>query len=59
LRTGVTGHISQTIKAWDDRQLVQELELSLGRDLQYIRISGTLVGGLAGVVLYALVLWLV
>ncbi|MCX7279615.1 MAG: DUF445 domain-containing protein [Burkholderiales bacterium] len=59
LRTGVTSHIAQTIKAWDDRQLVQELELSVGRDLQFIRISGTLVGGLAGVVLHALVLWLV
>ncbi len=58
LRTGITGHIAQTIKAWDDRQLVQELELSVGRDLQFIRINGTLVGGLAGVVLHALVVWL-
>lgn len=58
LRTGVTTHISQTIKGWDDRQLVQELELSVGRDLQFVRISGTLVGGLAGVALHALVLWL-
>lgn len=56
LRSGVTTHISQTIKAWDDRQLVRELELSVGRDLQFIRISGTLVGGLAGLVLHALVL---
>lgn len=59
LRTGVTTHISQTIKGWDDRQLVQELELSVGRDLQFIRISGTLVGGLAGLALHALVVWLV
>lgn len=57
LRAGVTTHISQTIKGWDDRQLVQELELSVGRDLQFIRISGTLVGGLAGVVIHAVVVW--
>lgn len=56
LRSGVTTHISQTIKAWDDRQLVRELELSVGRDLQFIRISGTLVGGLAGLALHAAVL---
>jgi uncharacterized membrane-anchored protein YjiN (DUF445 family) len=59
LRSGVTAHISQTIKAWDDRQLVQELELSVGRDLQFIRISGTLVGGLAGLVLHAVLLYTV
>jgi enoyl-CoA hydratase len=54
LRTGVTAHIAQTIKDWDDRQLVDELELSVGRDLQFIRINGTVVGGLAGLVLHAL-----
>ena len=59
LRSGVTTHISQTIKGWDDHQLVQELELSVGRDLQFIRISGTLVGGLAGLALHALAVWLV
>ena len=57
LRAGVTTHIAQTIKGWDDRQLVQELELSVGRDLQFIRISGTLVGGLAGLAIHAVVLW--
>lgn len=59
LRSGITSHIAQTIKAWDDRQLVQELELSVGRDLQFIRISGTLVGGLAGLVLHAVLLYTV
>ena len=58
LRSGVTSHISQTVKGWDDRQLVQELELSVGRDLQFIRINGTLVGGLAGLAIHAAVLWL-
>ena len=54
LRAGVTDHIAQTVKDWDDRQLVAELELSVGRDLQFIRINGTVVGGLAGLALYAL-----
>lgn len=36
--------------------MVRELELSIGRDLQFIRINGTLVGGLIGVLLHALVL---
>jgi uncharacterized membrane-anchored protein YjiN (DUF445 family) len=56
LRIGVTEHISRTVKNWDERHLVDELELSVGRDLQYIRFNGTLVGGLIGVALHALVL---
>ena len=54
LRAGITTHIAQTIKDWDDSRLVQELELSVGRDLQFIRINGTLVGGLAGLALHGL-----
>jgi uncharacterized membrane-anchored protein YjiN (DUF445 family) len=54
LRAGVTTHIAQTIKDWDDRRLVQELELSVGRDLQFIRINGALVGGVAGLALHGL-----
>ncbi|VCU70005.1 hypothetical protein PIGHUM_02072 [Pigmentiphaga humi] len=56
LRHGVTEHIATTVKGWDERHLVQELELSVGRDLQYIRYNGTLVGGLIGIALHALVL---
>ncbi|MCK9689193.1 DUF445 domain-containing protein [Scleromatobacter humisilvae] len=58
LRGGVTEHIAQTIKDWDDRQLVDELELSVGKDLQFIRINGAIVGGLAGLALHALRLML-
>jgi uncharacterized membrane-anchored protein YjiN (DUF445 family) len=54
----VTAHIASTIKAWDDRQLVTALELSVGRDLQFIRINGTLVGGAVGVLLHAALQWL-
>ena len=55
LREGVTDHIGQTVRDWDERHLVDELELSVGRDLQYIRYNGTLVGGLIGVLLHAIV----
>ncbi|PZP62396.1 MAG: DUF445 domain-containing protein [Pseudoxanthomonas spadix] len=58
LRDGVTRHIAQTMKGWDERQLVDVLELAVGRDLQYIRFNGTIVGGLIGLALHAVVvLW--
>ncbi|KAG0751487.1 hypothetical protein G6F24_014279 [Rhizopus arrhizus] len=53
LRVGVTTHIAQTVKGWDERHLVEQLELSVGRDLQFIRFNGTLVGGLIGLLLHA------
>lgn len=54
LRTTVTVHITQTIRGWDDQHLVKELELSVGRDLQFIRLNGTVVGGVVGLALHAL-----
>lgn len=57
LRTGVTEHITRTVRNWDEKHLVRELELSVGSDLQYIRFSGTLVGGAIGLLLHALVVW--
>jgi len=53
MRDGVTRHIASTVKAWDDRSLVRQIELSVGRDLQFIRLNGTLVGGVIGLLLYA------
>jgi uncharacterized membrane-anchored protein YjiN (DUF445 family) len=53
LRDGVTDHIAQTVRAWDDRHLVRTLERGVGRDLQFIRINGTVVGGLVGLALHA------
>ncbi|MCD7098922.1 DUF445 domain-containing protein [Stenotrophomonas sp. MMGLT7] len=58
LRDGVTAHIAQTVKGWDERHLVEQLELSVGRDLQYIRFNGTLVGGLIGLALQAISRWI-
>ncbi|KAF1685425.1 DUF445 domain-containing protein [Pseudoxanthomonas broegbernensis] len=58
LRGGVTDHIAQTVKGWDERHLVRELELGVGRDLQYIRYNGTVVGGLIGLALHALIVLL-
>ncbi|WP_066567248.1 DUF445 domain-containing protein [Snodgrassella sp. CFCC 13594] len=44
--------VADKVKSWDSRQMVDKLELSVGRDLQFIRINGTLVGGLIGLVIY-------
>src|SRR5438309_2264737 len=44
--------VSDTIRSWDARTVTARLEAAVGRDLQYIRINGTLVGGLVGVVLH-------
>ncbi len=46
--------IREQLVKWDDRYMVEKLELYLGRDLQYIRINGTLVGGLFGLLIYGL-----
>ncbi|NDJ56723.1 DUF445 domain-containing protein [Enterobacteriaceae bacterium 4M9] len=52
--TFLTRHISDTVKSWDARDMSQQIELNIGKDLQFIRINGTLVGGSIGVVLWAL-----
>jgi uncharacterized membrane-anchored protein YjiN (DUF445 family) len=46
--------VSDTVRSWDARTVTARLEAAVGRDLQYIRINGTLVGGLVGVVLHVL-----
>ncbi|MGJ3230311.1 MAG: DUF445 domain-containing protein [Oceanicaulis sp.] len=47
--------ISETIAGWDAATVVEKIEAGVGRDLQYIRLNGTLIGGLIGVVIHALV----
>ena len=46
--------VSETVRGWDARTITDRLESAVGRDLQYIRINGTVVGGAVGVVLHAL-----
>jgi len=46
--------VSETIRGWDARTVTARLEAAVGRDLQYIRINGTLVGGLVGLILHAI-----
>lgn len=50
----LTRHISDTVKGWDARDMSQQIELNIGKDLQFIRVNGTLVGGAIGLVLYLL-----
>lgn len=46
--------VSETVRGWDAQTVTNRLEAAVGRDLQYIRINGTLVGGLVGLVLHVL-----
>jgi uncharacterized membrane-anchored protein YjiN (DUF445 family) len=48
----LTRHISDTVKNWDSHEMSRQIELNIGKDLQYIRINGTMVGGFVGFVLY-------
>ena len=50
----LTRHIADTVKNWPDEEMSQQIELNIGKDLQYIRINGTIVGGLIGCTLYLL-----
>lgn len=49
----LTRHISDTVKNWDSHEMSRQIELNIGKDLQYIRINGTIVGGFIGLLLYA------
>ncbi len=51
-RTQISEIISGTIAQWDPSATARRIELHIGRDLQFIRINGTLVGGLVGVLIY-------
>ena len=46
--------ISATVATWDPDETAERLEAEVGRDLQFIRINGTIVGGLAGLIIYSL-----
>ncbi|WP_136620486.1 MULTISPECIES: DUF445 domain-containing protein [Mesorhizobium] len=51
-KSGVSTFIADQVKRWDLAQLTRLIEMNIGRDLQYIRFNGMIIGGLAGVVLY-------
>jgi uncharacterized membrane-anchored protein YjiN (DUF445 family) len=53
-RAEIGAYIAHVVDAWDTATLVYRLELQVGKDLQYIRINGTLVGGLVGLLIFAL-----
>ena len=52
----LAGLVTGTIERWDAAETSSQLELLLGRDLQYIRINGTVVGAAVGLALHAIVL---
>jgi uncharacterized membrane-anchored protein YjiN (DUF445 family) len=51
-KSGVSTFISDQVKGWNMGQLLQLIEINIGKDLQYIRFNGSLIGGLAGLGLY-------
>lgn len=53
-KSGVGRFIADQVKGWDIDMLIGRIELTVGRDLQYIRFNGALIGGLAGLALHAL-----
>jgi len=50
---GIVRLVSETVRGWDARTITSRLENAVGRDLQYIRINGTIVGGLVGLAIHA------
>ena len=53
-KSGVGRFIADQVKSWDIDVLIDRIELTVGRDLQYIRFNGAIIGGLAGLALHAL-----
>jgi uncharacterized membrane-anchored protein YjiN (DUF445 family) len=53
-RDELTATITDTVNRWDGDETARKVELAVGRDLQFIRINGTVVGALAGLTIHAL-----
>ncbi|MES2751130.1 MAG: DUF445 family protein [Pseudomonadota bacterium] len=51
-KSGVSRFISDQVKSWDMKQLINLIEINIGKDLQYIRFNGAMIGGLAGLALH-------
>ena len=56
-REDIRNYITQRIYAWNTQEMTAELERNIGKDLQYIRINGTLVGGMVGLIIHAATQW--
>jgi uncharacterized membrane-anchored protein YjiN (DUF445 family) len=56
-REDIRTYIVQRVEEWNADEMTRELERNIGRDLQFIRINGTLVGGLVGLTIHALTHW--
>ena len=54
---GIVKLVSDTVRSWDAQTITGRVENAVGRDLQFIRVNGTVVGGLVGVGLHALDVW--
>ncbi|MFF8903423.1 DUF445 domain-containing protein [Streptomyces olivaceoviridis] len=57
-RAEITSLITDTVAGWDPEHTTRKIEAHIGRDLQFIRINGTVVGSLAGLLIYTLSRWL-
>jgi uncharacterized membrane-anchored protein YjiN (DUF445 family) len=57
-RAEIGAYVTQVVQNWDNDTLVNRLELQIGKDLQFIRINGTLVGGLVGVLIFVVSKWI-
>jgi uncharacterized membrane-anchored protein YjiN (DUF445 family) len=57
-RAEIGAYVTQVVQNWDSATLVNRLELQVGKDLQYIRINGTLVGGLVGLLIFIASKWI-
>jgi uncharacterized membrane-anchored protein YjiN (DUF445 family) len=53
-RHEIAGVITETVERWDPRETTEKIELQVGRDLQFIRINGTVVGSLAGLAIFTI-----
>lgn len=58
LRPKIGALISDKVNEWKDEEVVDKLELNIGKDLQFIRINGTVVGGLVGLIIHTVTVWL-
>jgi uncharacterized membrane-anchored protein YjiN (DUF445 family) len=57
-RFDIGAYIERVVRDWDNTMLIERLELQVGKDLQYIRINGTLVGGLVGLLIFLASKWI-